>query len=33
VRVTVQYQVQPLSGLGITSAFNVSSTAQFIIAH
>jgi len=33
VQVTVLYQVQPLSGLGITNAFNVSSTAQFIIAH
>lgn len=33
VQVTVQYQVQPLSGLGVTTAFNVSSTAQFVIAH
>jgi len=30
---TVTYAIQPLSGMGITGAMNVSSTAQYVINH
>ncbi len=33
VTVTVSYQVNPLTGLGLTKPLNVSSTAQFVINH
>ena len=33
VSVTVSYQVQPLTGLGIRQPITVSSTAQFVINH
>ena len=31
VKVTVSYQIQPLTGLGISHAFTVSNTAQYVI--
>ncbi len=33
VSVSVQYQIQPLTGLGLPQAFTVGTTAQFVINH
>ena len=33
VQVTVQYQIQPLAGIGFTQTINTSSTGQYLISH